>query len=184
MSGVQQLKLDVTTLSLENNTVPVVLNFNIPVSVVEENIPQPFDEVLNNIAECIKNNFDGGAEVLFQVTASYYLVHVETEDRRLWTGSFYPGGNHSASLSGVIFQAFNNSPSFVQRIKEFSLPQNIAAYLKWGGEESKWTFDSLASIITSVQVQLPPDHEFLRANDLLINRARHQRRHITKFYPF
>ena len=183
MSGVTQLKLDVTTLSTENNTVPIILNFNIPASVVEENVPQTFDQVLNNIAEFIERHFDTGG-VIFQVTAAYYLVHVETEDRRLWTGSFYPIGNHSSSLSGQIFQAYNNSPSFVRRVKEFSLPQNIAACLRWGGEESNWTFDSLASIITSVQTTLAHDHVFLTANDLLQTRGRHQRRHITKIYPF
>ena len=184
MSGVTQLKLDVTTLrKTEENTVPVILNFNIPASVVEDNVPQTFDQVLNNIAEFLVKHFHT-RDVIFQVTASYYLEHAETGDRRLWTGSFYPVGNHSSSLSGPIFQAFQNSPSFVRRVKEFSLPQNIAACLRWGGEESNWRFESLASIITSAQVGLHENHVFLSANDLLLNRRGHQRRHVTKLYPF
>ena len=183
MSSVQDIKVDITALNPEENQCPVILNFNIPSSVVEDNVPQSFDYVLDNIATYVGHHFLHDA-VLFQLTASYYLVNTKTGDTRLWTGSFFPAGNHSASLSGPFFQAFRSPQSFVERIKEFSLPQNIVTCLKWGGEDSDWTFDSIASIIASVQVKLSQDNVFIGNNELLNNRRGHNRRIVTKFFPF
>ena len=184
MSGVTQLKLDITVLASEDiDSSPLVLNFNIPVGVVETNVPLTFDQVLTDISNYIVSEFDPSS-VLFQVTATYYLSNTKTGDRRLWTGSFYPSGNHSASLSGFIFLSFDNPQAFVQRVKEYSEPRNVVACLQWGGEESHWIFDGLASIIPSVQISVPKNHNFLLKNGLLQNRPRHQRRALTKIHPF
>ena len=183
MSGVQEIKVDITALNPERNQCPVILNFNIPASVVQDNVPQSFDYVLNNIANYVGQHFLHDT-VNFQLTATYYLVNTRTGDTRLWTGSFFPAGNHSASLSGPFFQAFRSPHSFVERIKDFSLPQNIVTCLKWGGEDSDWTFDSIASIIASVQVKLSVNDDFIRNNELLANRRGHNRRIVTKFFPF
>ena len=181
--GVQQIKLDATSLRSENERVTVVLNFNIPTSVVEEDEPVTFLEVLNNIATYLSHNFDT-QQLVFQVTAAYYLSNKKNGNRQLWTGSFYPVGNHTSCLSGPVFQAFRNSESFVQRVIRYSSPQNVVDCLGWGGEDSDWTFDSLASIIVSVQTQLRENHSYLRNNGLLDIRGGHQRRIITKIYPF
>ena len=59
MSGVQQLKVDITTLELEDpQYCTLILNFNIPASIVENNVPYTYDEVLDNISQYIVNNFN------------------------------------------------------------------------------------------------------------------------------
>ena len=185
MSGMQQLKVDITTLDLLNSQYcTLVLNFNIPASIVEENVPFTFNQVLVNIAEFLVRHFSAN-NVLFQVTASYYLVHSRTADRRLWTGSFNPANNQSSTLSGNIFESFNSAREFVQTVEQYSSPQHIVNCLKWDSEESDWDFEGLASIIVCVQIKVLPSDLFIQNNGLDVNRGRgRQRCIVTKIYPF
>ena len=185
MSGVQQLKVDITTLELEDpQYCTLILNFNIPASIVENNVPLTYNEVLENISQYIQNNFNTN-NVLFQVTAAYYLVHSKTSDNRLWTGSFNPANNQSSTLSGHFFESFNSAQTFIQTIQQSSAPQHIANCLKWDGDESDWNFESLASIIVCVQIKVLSSNDFITNNNLDNYGGRGRKRCIiTKIYPF
>ena len=186
MSGVQQLKVDITTLDLSDpKYCTLVLNFNVPASIVENNVPHTYNQVLENIAQFIEQHFNT-TSVIFQVTASYYLVHSQTADSRLWTGSFNPANNQSSTLSGNIFESYQSAQYFIQTIEQSSVPQHITNCLQWDSEDSDWNFDSLASIIICVQIKIVPTHDFITNNGLDVNRngRGRQRSILTKIYPF
>ena len=106
MGSNQQLKVDITTISLDQpGFYLLLLNFNIPRSIVEENLPLSLEQVLIDVAKFLHHHFFP-LPLYYQVTASYNLLNRETGDTRLFTGSFAPGSANTSSLSGDIFKTF------------------------------------------------------------------------------
>ena len=181
----QLFKLDVTTLDAgEHEMYMLMLNFNIPKSVVEEDQPFSLEEATEDVALFVDNQFLL-EPVFYQVTASYYLRHRQSGDERLFTGSFCPKANHTTSLSGPVFRLLRGA-TFSQEVRQFTTPQNILDCLDWPeDDESDWSFLSLASVILNCQVKLSWHNRFIRRHNLLSARGnRHGRRHVTLPHPW
>ena len=178
----QDTKVDITSLDIEgdvNEPILVCLNFNIPEDKQAD--PGQFQDLLSDISDFLTLHFLPQNQVTFQVTASYYLKNRNTEEERLWTGSFFPGNR--ASLSGPYFQVFSPQ-TFSAKLQQYTLPQNVLQNLVWNHLDTEWNFLGIASFIVNCQVSVTNNHEFLRTFDLHSNRRRRQRRHIILMYPW
>ena len=178
----QDTKVDITSLDIEgqNNRVFLVcLNFNIPEDKQAD--PEQFQGLLSDISDFLRLHFLPHHQVTFQVTASYYLKNRNTDEERLWTGSFFPGNR--VSLSGPYFQIFNPQ-TFSTKLQRYTLPQNVLQNLAWNHLDTEWNFQGVASFIVNCQVSVGNDHEFLTAFDLHSNRRRRGRRHVILMHPW
>ena len=185
MGSNQQLKVDITTVGLDQpGLYLLLLNFNIPSSIVENNLPLSLEQVLIDVARYLQDNFSL-LDIYYQVTASYNLLNRETGDTRLFTGSFSPGSAHASSLSGDIFKLFKRD-SFPRQVQQYTTQANILNCLERPNDtESKWSYQSLASVIINCQLQLEGNHTFIQEKSLLLARGqRHGRRHITIVHPW
>ena len=182
MSSVQDTKVDITSLDIEQNIghrILVCLNFNIPEDKQAD--PEQFQDLLSDISDFLTANFLPNSQVTFQVTAAYYLKNRYTDQERLWTGSFFPGNR--VSLSGPYFQIFSPQ-TFSRKLQQYTLPLNVLQNLTWNQLDTEWDFKGVASFIINCQVGVSEDHEFLRTFDLHSNRRRRQRRHIILMHPW
>jgi hypothetical protein len=182
MSPVQDTKVDITSLDIEGNTdepILVCLNFNIPEEKQAD--PAQFQDLLSDISDFLSLHFVPHHQVTFQVTAAYYLKNRNTEEERLWAGSFFPGNR--VSLSGPFFQIFNPQ-TFSVKLQRYTLPQNVLQNLAWNHLDTEWNFLGIASFIVNCQVSVGNNHEFLTTFDLHSNRQRRQRRHVILQHPW
>ena len=185
MGSNQQLKVDITTIGVDQpGFYLLLLNFNIPRSIVEENLPLSLEQVLIDVAKFLHHHFFP-LPIYYQVTASYNLLNRETGDTRLFTGSFSPGSANISSLSGDIFKSFRRD-TFPGQVQQYATQANILNCLQRpNDEDSKWTFQSLASLIINCQLQLKGTHTFIVQKNLLLTRGnRHGRRHINIVHPW
>jgi len=166
----RDLKVDATTLLGVNQQSIVLYNFNIPENIVRDE--NEFANALDRFSATIQRDFGLNPNVFFQLTASYMLSNHETNEKKLWTGSFHSRDNAPSQLTG--FLGFN-SATFNQDI--ISAADNVDDKLLWVGQETKWQFDGLVSLIVCVQVKVRQDDSILRERGL-INRNGH-RNHIT-----
>ena len=181
----QLFKLDVTTLDAgEHEMYMLMLNFNIPRSVVEEDQPFTLEEALGDVVLFLDREFSP-EPIYYQVTASYYLRHRQSGDERLFTGSFCPKAAHATSLSGPVFRLFEGD-TFSRDVRRYTTPQNILDCLDWPeDDESDWSFLSLTSVILNCQVKLSWHNQYIRRKNLLSARGnRHGRRHVTFSHPW
>lgn len=184
MSSVQDTKVDITYLSVEgdnNRTVFLLcLNFNIP-HHSQTNQAQ-FQQILSDLSRFLSHHFLPDNQVTFQVTAAYYLKNRNTDEERLWTGSFFPGNR--VSLSGPYFQVFDPQ-NFQRKLQSYTSPQNVQRNLVWNHLPTEWNFLGLASFIVNCQVTVDENHEFFRTFDLGANNGRRRnRRHLTLLHPW
>ena len=182
MSPVQDTKVDITSLELEEHNSRrylVCLNFNIPEDKQAD--PALFQDLLSDISDFLTLNFLPHHQVTFQVTAAYYLKNRNTNEERLWTGSFFPGNR--VSLSGPYFQIFDPQ-TFSRKLQQYTLPLNVLQNLTGNHLDTEWAFQGIASFIVNCQVAVTENHEFLRTFDLRSNRRRRQRRHIILMHPW
>jgi hypothetical protein len=182
MSSVQDTKVDITSLNLEdheNATFLVCLNFNIPRDKQAD--AAQFQNLLSDISNFLQLNFLPDNQVTFQVTAAYYLKNRNTNEERLWVGSFFPGNR--ISLSGTYFQIFNPH-TFPQKIRQSTEQERVLQHLAWNSLTTEWNFLSVASFIVNCQVVVEDNHGFLANHDLLTSRNRRQRRHVTLQHPW
>ena len=185
MASDQVFKLDVTTLDTgEHEQYMLMLNFNVPKSILEDDQPLPLEQVLIDVADLLDQEFYP-EPVYFQVTASYNLRHRHTGDERLFTGSFCPKTSQISSLSGPVFRHFQKA-TFSQEVRQFTTPENILSCLEWPeDDDSDWSFLSLSSVILNCQVKVNWHNQYIMRKDLLNNRGRrHGRRHVTLVHPW
>ena len=182
MSSVEDTKVDITSLDIQDGNRELsllCLNFSIPHHKQEN--PAQFQALVSDISEFLALHFLPDNRVTFQVTASYYLKNRNTEEERLWTGSFFPGNR--VSLSGLYFQIFN-SQNFFQKLVGYTAQANVLGSLSWTHLTTEWYFLSIASFIVNCQVTVNYNHEFLRTFNLHSSRRRRQRRHVTLVHPW
>ena len=183
MSPVQDTKVDITSLDLTDqhnrHVFLLCLNFNIPHQKQAD--PAQFQTLLSDISEFLTRNFLPDNQVTFQVTAAYYLKNRNTEEERLWTGSFFPGNR--VSLSGPYFQIFNPQ-NFSQKLRDYTSQRSVQQNLVWNHLPTEWNFLSVASFIVNCQVTVDQNHEFPRAYNLHANRRRRDRRHVILLHPW
>ena len=184
MQSNQHIKVDITTVDAGDGSHLLLLNFNLPKTVVEDNVPVSQEQVLSDIVAYLDARFSD-LLICYQVTASYSLIHRRTGDTRLFTGSFLPSSANLASLSGPLFTTYS-SDTFSAQVQSFTTYENILNCLQWPREEdSEWQFLDLVSVIVNCQVLVKSTHRFLYEESLLVSRnRRHGRRRVTSFHPW
>ena len=107
-AGRHILKVDCTSLNIENDSahqrdqVMVFYNVNIPATII--NNDQEKRAVLERVKNLLIRDF-GEEDVVYQICASYFLRHIETNQEIIWTGSFFARNNNPSRL--LSFQVFN-----------------------------------------------------------------------------
>jgi hypothetical protein len=154
----QHLKVDATAirprLDSDDKRVLVIYNVNIPATLTAA-----IDAIVRT-ERLLETDF-AGADVLYQVTASFYLRNSQTDDERFWSGSFFTKGNSPAQLSG--FERFD--PATFARIVRDSM-QHAEARLSVTGLDTVWSFHRLSSYIINVQCKVRSDHGVLEKRGL------------------
>ena len=207
-AGFDILKCDVTTIldSYDGTEVILLLNFNLPkYTVVQEvdshqdalDTPSPLlPTCLQQVQDFLQRHFssfiggdtsdssDPHNTIYYHMSASYWLQHRHTLDRRRWVGSFFPKESARASLTGgSIYSQFDPS-TFVSTGLATLKPQSIRQSLTVNFFDSNWQFQTLISAIVTCQLRLPAKHAFIKDYELLHQtHQRRKRRHITLF-PF
>ena len=127
-----------------------LVNFNLPAVHLTDG---SLEQRLGVIQRCLDSEFRqeiASGKLQYCVTATYTLQHAETGETKLWTGTFQPIARRKTYLR----------PFAVYSPNDF-VPQSVAAVelrhttnsLTWIGEDTKWTFDSLESVIFCFQVK-------------------------------
>ena len=141
-----ELKVDSTFLKLEQDSVVVVYNINIPEHYLHDQAE--LIRVLERIQFVITRDF-GILSVLYQISASYILKQSNTGQNKTWTGSFFARNNTPGLIAD--FQQFNPATFVRQSLNQLI---NIEPKLRWNGVDTKWNFDQLLSIIFNVQCKV------------------------------
>ena len=181
--GFDTLKCDSTVIqnSQDGRNVILLLNFNLPRATVEErDVELPLR--LTQIQNFWEKHFQS-QEVYYQISASYWLQHNITGNRRRWVGSFFARESGAASLTGNVFLKFSPS-TFVPQALESLLPDNVVQSLTVNFLDSAWHFAGFISVIVNSQILVPSDHRYILQHGFLQQTSgRRHRRHRT-FFPF
>jgi hypothetical protein len=170
--GRDQLKVDALSLPIKENNVNyliVVYNVNIPIQILENQAD--FEQVVERLCHLIAIDFTG-EEVVYQITASYMLVHAITGQQRIWTGSFYTHANVPAQLTP--FETFNRNTFVASALENVNGAEQKLS--QKNSLDSQWKFDHLISIIFNIQAKIQEYHPLIQRRHF----PRHERRaHIT-----
>lgn len=150
-TSVQHLKVDQTALSLGTFSI-FVSNINIPEHYLERVRP-----VLERVYTFIRREYDGISDIRYQLTATYELKNTETGALRHWCGSFLPKENNLSSID--TFHVFG--PNFVNRLEQLCDRPSITLKLALVNVETKWEFESLTSLVITVQAKVPDNFRSL-----------------------
>lgn len=156
MSSQSELKIDVTSFACDNHRELVVANANLPLNIIRDN--RELQGALQRLSDFLQNTFSNDS-VSFQVNASYYIRHTETDDVKFFAGSFLPQDNVDVSLSGEQFIRFR-ADTFTQTVSRYCNEDFARDKLTWKDKASNWEFHSLNSIIISCQVTVSNNHNF------------------------
>jgi hypothetical protein len=143
----------------------IVYNFNLPVNRLG-NL-----ETFEFVHQILETDFPPEAEGVvispyFQLSAVYVLVNTNTNEERIWAGSFNPRGRELAQLTP--FQPFNFA-TFTQYALTYTDPEyatnKLSTFVQ--GQDSVWRFQRLISAVVSFQTTLHLNHPvFLRRPQL------------------
>lgn len=178
-AGRDLFKVDITRVAIEGtNSHLALLNFNVPADHPN------FDNCLLNIQTFLERHFPPPQPRLtYQVTASYYLRKPDTEEERVWTGSFVAGSEQNCSLSGRLFLVYNRA-TFLRTVRQSVLPENVEDCLSWKDVDTEWQFSHVSSFIVCFQARINVTHPFfLRFGMLPDTSGRSERRHHTLVDP-
>ena len=141
------LKVDAVSAPIADSTrnnFLVIYNVNVPVRFLEEE--GVTRQVLERIKDLLMNDFTNYT-VVYQITASYTLLHSLTGELRVWTGSFSVRDNAPAQLSG--FEQFDQN-TFVD--DSLGYLEDAEQKLTRAPEfSSNWVLDSIIAVIFNVQ---------------------------------
>ena len=133
----------------------VIYNINVPFEHFESE--EKSVQVLERVRNLLSRDFEG-SEVVFQITASFILVHSITGQKRLWTGSFSVCGNVPAQITCYI--EFD-SETFVADALD-SLEDVEDRLERPAALASNWKLDQIISIIFAAQSKVSSDSLILQ----------------------
>ena len=180
------LKVDSTILTQTNDYWLILFNVNVPARLVtaanDNTNPQLLynacTQIINFVNSFVEHNQN--EQVVFQITACYYIVNTKTGLQRLWTGSFSPRANFAAQLAQ--FQNFN-ARTFSNVVTRSC--ENFDVKLTWIGRDTVWKFDSLESIIVNIQspikIAIGSIHPILQRYGLVAENGDYFKRRIITF---
>ena len=100
-AGRHELKVDCTSITIKKSEnqvkqqLLVFYNINIPEAIVNNNIERR--TVFERVKNLLINDFRG-SNVVYQICASYYLKHIDTNEKIVWSGSFFAKNNKKISF--------------------------------------------------------------------------------------
>ena len=168
------LKVDATSINTRQNgllnAILMIYNINIPEQTVQNR--NMLLTSLQQVADLISNDFQF-KRVVYQITASYLLEHIETGQTRTWTGSFFVKNNTLAQVSDFTVFDRNNfvrtSTNDINNIENKLLLRNV---------NTKWRFNRLLSVIFNVQCAVDSREPILNTREL-----KEPRKHKTFSFP-
>jgi hypothetical protein len=128
----------------------VIYNINVPVDYIQNGEAQA-RAILTRIKNLLIAHFLH-FPVVYQITASYNLVHSITGEFRVWTGSFSVRDNEPAQITG--FEHFDPDTfvdESIENLEDFEFKLVRAPELS-----SNWVLNSVNSIIFNVQSVVDP----------------------------
>ena len=145
------LKVDATVLQQTSDSWLALFNVNVPAKFVDGSNPTLFNNACQKIINFVDNFiiYNHNEQVLFQITATYYIVNEKTGMQRLWGGSFSPREN----IVGQLAQFREYNPKTFTNFVLTSC-ENFDIKLTWIGKNTVWKFDSLESIIINIQTPI------------------------------
>jgi hypothetical protein len=146
----------------------IFYNFNVTAADVR-NLMQR-QQVLEKIHTTVNGDFGFDAEIFFAVTATFWLIHSETNQRVEWVGNFYANFDNNPSVIQD-FKAYQ-SDTFV--VSSFDLLNHVENILTLNGKNSKWTFESLQSVIFNFQARVLKNHDVINKRLIQFNNRRQQ----------
>jgi len=136
----------------------IIFNFNVPMDRLRN------QETFEFVRQLLETDCPLEAESVvippyFQLSAVYVLVNVNTNQERIWAGSFNPRGRELAQLTP--FRQYD-SASFVHYALIHSEPEHatnkLSSFVQ--GQDSEWRFERLISVVISIQTTLHLNHPF------------------------
>ena len=115
----------------------------------------------------------------YQLTGTYILRNINTGETVSFTGSFFAKANSPAIIQG--FRPYNEA-TFVRN--SFDALENAEEQLRsWRGQDTRFVFDRLVSVIVTVNALVTQNHPVLEKRQLLSNHGRYSRRRRTFKLP-
>lgn len=166
----QQPKVDQTAISVNIDETLFISNINIPEHYLDNIRP-----VLERVFAFIQRDYIGIPLIRYNLSATYELVHKETGALRYWTGSFMPKEENLSTIDR--FRILG--PNFIERLLPLCNQNNIVQKLSLHGVQTVWQFQSLVSIVITVEAIVARNYHTLLLRDLLTRRNGRTRKHIT-----
>lgn len=178
MAERQDLRVDCTALyNVSRQNYLIIINVTYPLHIVTDEAA--FRIGLIKTANYLTTTFGQTPSIRYQVNASFYLRHRESNDLRLFTGSFFLQGNKYLSLSGPVFINFD-ATTFPDSVLRTANLDHAKTILTWNDSDSIWAFHNIHAIIVSFQLSKAKDHPFLMLHHLHApRRSQRRRRHVT-----
>lgn len=158
----------------------IIYNFNLPIGLTQN------PDNWNIIKDCIESDLPvSGPGIVkppyFQITAVYTIVHQNTNEERLWLGSFNPRARDLSQVTA--FRPFE-AATFVAYGVLNSEPDRVRNKLNAvvNGRNSLWVLNNILSVIVSVQATVNHDHPIFTTRPALAHRARQRKRNVFRVY--
>ena len=179
----ERFKLDAAAISDTSSPQQrvIVYNFNVPIERAQDRAS--FELVRQQVETDFPQGVAGTVtSPYFQLSAVYTIVNRETNEERLWLGSFNPRARDLSQLTA--FRPFDAN-SFVQYAVANSEPERVRNKLTnvVNGKDSVWSLGQLLSIIVSVQATIRLNHSlFVQHPQLVHNHGGNKRKVFTTFF--
>ena len=176
--NVDALKVDQTAIPSQHGNFAFITNINVPVRFLEnEDTRRPLFE---RIKTFIDSEYTQSQDIQYQFTAAYELRHLQTNQIRLFHGSFHPSGNAQASIT----QFRPLGADFVNHALDNLTLDRIHLKLDLSDLETVWAVHRIRSVIVNVQGLTERNNDVIERRNLLGHRnSRHARTHITYHLP-
>lgn len=174
-SEIERLKVDVLVIPYDQsrtNRMLAFLNINVPLNYIKDK--ESRENTLKRIYKYIEIEFSEqnnlnithrkylASELEVEITATYTLRNLVTDEIKHWTGSFNPSANDMGSLLKFIpMSKFATPESFVTHVSNLIDPTIALRLLTWKGGSTKFKVEQLTSVIFNFQCSLPTHHSFL-----------------------
>lgn len=176
---IERLKVDVLAIAAgaQSNRVLTFININVPVTFIKDE--EGRQNILKRIYKYIEIEFSAydnlniakrkylTSEIDVEITATYTLRNLVTDEIKHWTGSFNPSANDMGSLMGFVpMSQFKTSEAFVSHVSQRVDPNIALRQLTWKGGNTKFKVEEIKSIILNFQCSLPLHHRFLQRRNV------------------
>ena len=180
----ERFKLDAAAIYL-NRTVQqrvIVLNFNIPLPLVSDR--NTFERVHQQVANDLPPGAAGTiTPPYFQLSAVYTLRHRDTNEERLWSGSFNPRARDLSQVTAFRPLDFNSFVNYCYINSQQERVENKLTTALFNNQTSAWVLGNLKSIVISVQGTVGLNHSiFVNHPELQSNGRQRKGRRMLRLY--